>query len=527
MTIKNASQICLLTLVYCVGLIFTMDGPIGEPEPLKDVDRVFLNACKNNKNIHLALSLGADRYVTDPDNGWSGMHYASKNGNIENVKFFLKNNTSQYGSVLDGLRETVLLGGTSNNKDYPMVIARNNGHRDIVQLLVDFSLLLSCRGLALHMSALSDFKKSVTGILTLGANINCIHENDTGDLAGFTPLHHLCLVGSEERVKFLLKKKANPNKKSGLGFTPLYVLFAKKVGGEDEALRYSLAKLLIKNGADVTINGPENRTVLQAAIDSGSPQSVEMLSKKINRLTSFVSAVYCSKSSTDKKAKNPTRKKPKNKHKRSEPAIETKTKVEEENVPKKQVPCAEQQDEKKILPKKTYAAAVCDSSANNVQTTQRQSVEHNQITIVDDHATITVPITQQTQPLMLLANQSNPVAGLPLLKKVQKKKDKIDDFFHNFSSRVEDQLGGFMRPKVLKKSTAKHSAITQYSTDATMMLHRTGSIFSGELQFIEQGNMITHRFFKPDQSSKKGSDKNNKKPLLLGSSSVDSKDALG
>jgi len=533
----------------------------GNKGELNAADRVFLNACKNNKNIHLALSLGADKYVTDPDNGWSGMHYACKNGNVDNVKFFLKDDTSANASVLDALRSAVFLGGGAQGKDLPMVIAHRNGYPRIVQLLADFSLLLPCRVVGAQIIPFSTFCVNVIGALKLGANIDCINEDENGDLFGFTPLLYLCLSGSSDKVKFLLKKKANPNKKSVLGFTPLYLLFAKKVGGEDESLRYSLARLLLKHGADVTIAGPEKRTVLQAAIDSGSTKSVEMLSKKINSLISSVSTAHLSKNSTDKQAKNSIDKNHKNKHNESVSATETKTKAEETEVPREQAPSvvlqkgeaalrgktlaveAEMQlgkvgvprveapfarlQEEKSAAKKTYAAVVGDNSAQNVQTTQKEPIERNEIRIVDDHATITVPITQESQALMLLAIQNNPVAGLPLLKKVKKKKDKINDFFHNFSSRVEDQLGGFMRPKVLKQSTAEHCAINQYSINGIMTLHSNGKTFTGELQFVEEGNMITHRFFKPDKSLKKGSDKKSKKPLLLSSLSVDSKDALG
>lgn len=111
-------------------------------------------------------------------------------------------------------------------------------------------------------------------------------------------------------------------------------------------------------------------------------------------------------------------------------------------------------------------------------------------------------------------SQTNPLIGLLYSKHVQDKMNSTTDVFHNFSTRVEEQLGSFMDAKITQEATEKHSAEIKYTIPATMTtLHNK---FVGRFEFVVKDGEIRHRFFKPDKrANEKYFEQKEQAPLLL------------
>lgn len=135
---------------------------------------------------------------------------------------------------------------------------------------IDKALLYACKS-----------KKSLDYALSRGANPNIFdqegHPSAPG-IVGFTPLLYVCLFGDLSKIKQLLDYGADVNLKSKSGISPLYLIFSSRVG--DAEKRYELASFLVQRGANVNLNGPENHSVLQAAIQTRSDKFVSLLLKE-------------------------------------------------------------------------------------------------------------------------------------------------------------------------------------------------------------------------------------------------------
>ena len=130
--------------------------------------------------------------------------------------------------------------------------------------------------------------------------------------------------------------------------------------------------------------------------------------------------------------------------------------------------------------------------------------------ITDGNLEIAVPIDPQKQ-LMYAGYQENPLAKITQYSKhVDEKRNDPNDPFHNFSHKVEEELGYLAQQKVIKPATKKDSAKIQYTIPATVSFRGGNNIFPGEFEFIVQGEKMFHRVFIPKQKISK-----KKKQLML------------
>jgi ankyrin repeat protein len=261
---KHLYNVFFLMLLGGIGFISAMDYPGMEQGELRPVDRVFLNAVKNNKNITLALNHGANINAIDPENGYSALHYAAMNGNISLITFLFSKGLIDFPAA-DG--------------DEAFDVARTSGHPQAAQYILDTRLIGLAYFGALGKSSeerLQFFFEKAAHLLKKGANVNAVkRSNDHFD--GFTPLLFACMKFDIEKVKFWIEKGADVNQASTSNMTPLYAIFAIKNDRLGALDRYAIEQLLLDNGADVTIKGPENHNVLQVAILTGSIESIKLL----------------------------------------------------------------------------------------------------------------------------------------------------------------------------------------------------------------------------------------------------------
>lgn len=230
--------------MFSFGAVITMD------QPFPPIDRVFLRACENNKPIDFALARGADIFAVNPDNGYTALHYAAKNNNESRMAFL----------IVKGLD----IDAKAHNGDTPRGLQMVNELFECINN-PEVSFELFCKKLELFLKE-------------TGGNINTIVDANERTL-----LHYAVVSKPIEWVQFLLDKKADINCNSKLGGTPIYMLFScvltdgNRIVNEDTSGRFEKAQFLIKNKADLNILGPDNRSVLQAAIQSNSSKCIRKI----------------------------------------------------------------------------------------------------------------------------------------------------------------------------------------------------------------------------------------------------------
>lgn len=232
---KNRQEIAELLIAYGA------DANQGLYE--EDGDNPLLSAAIGNhlESVQVFLDCGAIK----------GLHVAALQGDINTAKKLLEHQNFQINSKRNG-RMTPL---QRNGGMTPLHLAAINGHRDIVELLldngasIDFFTLLSKTPLyqavkfnrievvdllidrgadsnrifSLHVATDQNYPDMVKLLISKGVDIN--HQNEFAE----TALHNAAKGGFLEIAKILLQNSAKLNISSGLSGTPLdYAVYYKK-----------------------------------------------------------------------------------------------------------------------------------------------------------------------------------------------------------------------------------------------------------------------------------------------------------
>lgn len=89
------------------------------------------------------------------------------------------------------------------------------------------------------------------------------------------------------------------------------------------------------------------------------------------------------------------------------------------------------------------------------------------------------------------------------------------DYFHCFTSKIEDELGRFVIIKEKSPATKYHSAAIEYIIPAKIIMYNGKKEYTGQFEFIMQDGEITHRFFNRNVEVDDKLFKKEKAPLLL------------
>ena len=180
---------------------------------------------------------------------------ASKEGNADAIRLII------FPSFMVDVN---CIGG--ENGSTPLLMASLNGHKEVVQLLLDWGTELdktNKKGNILQHTAAGRGHNDEVQVLDRGA------EPNKADEYGYTPLSVAAYNGHKDVVQLLLQRRANPNKASRGGRTPLYE--AANKGYRD------VVEVLLDGGAEPNQARINGWTPLHAASQQGYKEVVRLL----------------------------------------------------------------------------------------------------------------------------------------------------------------------------------------------------------------------------------------------------------
>jgi len=219
--------------------------------------------------------LGRDpKKVNDKDEGWTPLHFASREGQMEMVRLLI-----EHGADVNAQIDTYQnYSGTTS-----LHLAAAYGHKSVVELLLANGADINRRdgegNTALHRAlGIKTCDDVVELLITSGADVNARNE------AGETPLHTAVDWCHIKSTDLLLEKRVDVNVKDTRGITPLYMASVFSVA---QAVGDELAQLvtnLISNGADVNARTltdyggiPAGTTPLGGALHKNRARVAELL----------------------------------------------------------------------------------------------------------------------------------------------------------------------------------------------------------------------------------------------------------
>lgn len=187
-------------------------------------DEGILKAIENNNMKDFTCFFDDVRDVNSADQeGFALLHYASKYGRVEMVKFLLS-----HGAKVNQV---------TCSKASSLYLACQKGHLETVQTLIgvgaEVDLSNRIGETSLHVACFKKFDNIVCHLLLSGASVNA--EDDAGN----TALHNAAVAGSLTIIIDLIVSKADVKKVNKFGETALQIISAKKKSLEEALLEKS------------------------------------------------------------------------------------------------------------------------------------------------------------------------------------------------------------------------------------------------------------------------------------------------
>ncbi|RXN18576.1 ankyrin-2-like isoform X11 [Labeo rohita] len=239
---------------------------------------------KGNTALHIACLAGQKEVAkllvkrgadvnSQSQNGFTPLYMAAQENHLEVVRYLLENggNQSMATEVCDCegcvcVCVSILLNMPMQDGFTPLAIALQQGHNQVVSLLLEHDTKGKVRLPALHIAARKDDTKSAALLLQND------HNADVQSKSGFTPLHIAAHYGNVNVATLLLNRGAAVDFTARNGITPLHV--ASKRGNTN------MIALLLDRGAQIDAKTRDGLTPLHCAARSGHDTAVEILLEK-------------------------------------------------------------------------------------------------------------------------------------------------------------------------------------------------------------------------------------------------------
>ncbi|QOD38396.1 ankyrin repeat domain-containing protein [Candidatus Wolbachia massiliensis] len=203
--------------------------------------------------ISIASYQGVSIDTADTD-GWTSLHYASCNGELEVVKFLVSKGANIYAENI--------------YKNKALHTAALHGRKNVVEFFLNRGLDVKERGelgyTPLHSAAKEGRIEVIKFLLAKGASI---HDRSTG---GSKPVHTAALEGHKNVVEFFLNQGISINDTGEIGFTLLH--FAAQEGQRE------VIEFLLRRGADADIRNECGEKPSDVARRKGHSSIVGLLS---------------------------------------------------------------------------------------------------------------------------------------------------------------------------------------------------------------------------------------------------------
>jgi ankyrin repeat protein len=209
------------------GLLNESVKPIPVDIRSKEFKTGLMLACsyKDPKTVGVFLNKGAKLELTDMDDGWTALHYASQSGCQESAKQLMdkganieartninetplhlaaQNNNLEVVKMLIEFKANIR--ARSNIKETPLHLAIKNKSLDVAKLLIGKGAYLNARttygATTIHLAC----QKGLLEIVEQYAALTTKEERAKGDVEGKYPIHYAAEEGFDGVVDYLLDK---------------------------------------------------------------------------------------------------------------------------------------------------------------------------------------------------------------------------------------------------------------------------------------------------------------------------------